>query len=66
MALGRDGEDLPGLVQGSRVAVLDIAHEGFHCRQSGVAGSPSDASLHLDVAQEAQDELDIELFEVKP
>ena len=66
MALGGDGEDLPGLVQRGRIAELDVAHEGFHCRQAGVAGSGCDAALHLDVAQESEDELGVELFKAKP
>ena len=66
MAFGGDGEDLPGLLQRSRVTELDVAHECLHRRQPGVAGGRPDASMPLDVAQKGHDEWGVELFEVQP
>ena len=65
MALGGDGEDLPGLVQRSRVAELDIAHERFHCCQSDVAAGRAATAIDLEVSEESHDERSVEVFEVK-
>ena len=65
MALGGDGEDLPGLVECRRVAELDIAHEGFHCCQADVAAGGAATTIHLEVGQESDDERCVEMFKVK-
>ena len=65
MALGGDGADLSGLFQRSRMTEFDVAHEGFHGRQSDVAAGRAAATIDLEVGEERDDERGIEMFKMK-